>query len=620
MAGGTADQGRLDLELSTTDPIPAEPTGGAGSDRLGLPVGSRVVRVLPDLAAIDRPFDYLVPPAWADDGRGERLVVGSRVRISLAGRRVGGWVLEDNVVPPPGVELRQLTKSSGLGPSSEVIDLARWASHRWAGRLNGLLGTASPSNVVESLPRPPPRPTVQPTVNTWGMRAFQVQQTIVRLPPDADVVPLAIEAARKGDALVLLPTVSAAEKMAARLHSKGLPVSLAQRQWAQSASGGLVVGSRSAALAPVGNLAAVVVVDEHDENYQEERAPTWHARDLAIERARRAGIPCVLTSPSPSLEALEWGELVVPSRKEERDGWPILDLHDRRDDDPMRSGLLGPRLVEILRGAEGDPVVCVLNRRGRSRLLACNACGSLVRCSEHQVPLIQEDEDMLSCPVDGARRPQVCDECGASRFKNLRAGVARLREELEALAGRPALEVTGDTDVTDGGLTGHAVYIGTEALLYRVDSAARVVFLEFDQELLAPRMRAAEQAMALLIRAARLVGGRSSGGRLVVQTRMPEHEVLQAVLHADPGRLAEAELARRRLLNLPPWSALAKVSGPPAGEFIARLGSPDGIDLMGPRDGAWLVRAPDHGRLSEVLAAVERPKGRLRIEVDPPRA
>ncbi|MDP6077944.1 MAG: hypothetical protein QF638_07115, partial [Acidimicrobiales bacterium] len=469
-------------------------------------------------------------------------------------------------------------------------------------------------------PRPPPRPTVQPTVNTWGMRAFQVQQTIVRLPPDADVVPLAIEAARKGDALVLLPTVSAAEKMAARLHSKGLPVSLAQRQWAQSASGGLVVGSRSAALAPVGNLAAVVVVDEHDENYQEERAPTWHARDLAIERARRAGIPCVLTSPSPSLEALEWGELVVPSRKEERDGWPILDLHDRRDDDPMRSGLLGPRLVEILRGAEGDPVVCVLNRRGRSRLLACNACGSLVRCSEHQVPLIQEDEDMLSCPVDGARRPQVCDECGASRFKNLRAGVARLREELEALAGRPALEVTGDTDVTDGGLTGHAVYIGTEALLYRVDSAARVVFLEFDQELLAPRMRAAEQAMALLIRAARLVGGRSSGGRLVVQTRMPEHEVLQAVLHADPGRLAEAELARRRLLNLPPWSALAKVSGPPAGEFIARLGSPDGIDLMGPRDGAWLVRAPDHGRLSEVLAAVERPKGRLRIEVDPPRA
>jgi len=274
----------------------------------------------------------------------------------------------------------------------------------------------------------------------------------------------------------------------------------------------------------------------------------------------------------------------------------------------------------VLRGAEGDPVVCVLNRRGRSRLLACNACGGLVRCPEHQVPMIQEDEDTLVCPVDGTRRPQVCDECGATRFKNLRAGVARVREELEALANRPVLEVTGDTDVPDGGLSDHAVYVGTEAVLHRVDSAARVVFLEFDQELLAPRMRAAEQAMALLIRAARLVGGRSDGGRIVVQTRMPEHEVLQAVLHADPGCLVEPELARRRLLNLPPCSALARVSGPPAAEFITNMGSPDGIDLLGPRDGAWLVRAPDHDRLSEVLAAVERPKGRLRIEVDPPRA
>lgn len=195
-----------------------------------------------------------------------------------------------------------------------------------------------------------------------------------------------------------------------------------------------------------------------------------------------------------------------------------------------------------------------------------------------------------------------------------------MREELEALANRPVLEVTGDTEIPDGGLSEHAVYVGTEAVLHRVDSAARVVFLEFDQELLAPRMRAAEQAMALLIRAARLVGGRSDGGRIVVQTRMPEHEVLQAVLHADPGRLVEPELARRRLLNLPPCSALARVSGPPAGEFIANLGSPVGVDLLGPRDGAWLVRAPDHDRLSEVLAAVERPRGRLRIEVDPPRA
>jgi len=620
VAGGTADQGRLDLDLTATDPLPAEPAVGTDSTPPDLPAGSRIVRVLPDVAALERTFDYLVPPIWADDGRGERLVVGSRVRMVLAGRRVGGWVVEDNVEPPPGVALRSLTKSSGMGPSPEVIELVRWASHRWAGRLNGLLGTASPPNVVESLPPAPPRPTIPPATDIWAVRALEVPRAVVRLPPGADVTPLATEAARRGDALILFPTVPAAERMAARLHEMGLPVSLAQRQWARSAAGGLVVGSRAAALAPVADLAAVVVVDEHDETYQEERAPTWHARDIAAERARRAGVPCVFTSPSPSLEALGWGELMVPSRTGERNGWPILDLHDRRDDDPVRSGLLGKRLVDVLRGVEGDPVVCVLNRRGRSRLLACNACGGLVRCQEHQVPMIQDDEDTLVCPVDDVRRPQVCDECGSTRFKNLRAGVARVREELEALANRPVLEVTGDTDIPDGGLSEHAVYVGTEAVLHRVDSAARVVFLEFDQELLAPRMRAAEQSMALLIRAARLVGGRSAGGRIVVQTRMPEHEVLQAVLHADPGRLVEPELARRRFLNLPPCSALARVSGQPAGEFIANLGSPVGVDLLGPRDGAWLVRAPDHDRLSEVLAAVERPKGRLRIEVDPPRA
>jgi len=147
-----------------------------------------------------------------------------------------------------------------------------------------------------------------------------------------------------------------------------------------------------------------------------------------------------------------------------------------------------------------------------------------------------------------------------------------------------------------------------------------VVFLEFDQELLAPRMRAAEQAVALLVRAARLLGPREAGGRLVVQTRQPDHEVLQAVLHADPGRLVEGERERRMLLGLPPYGALARISGAVAPEFMARLGTPDDVNVLGPRDGAWLVRAADHDSLGAVLAGVERPSGRLRIEVDPRRA
>jgi len=157
-------------------------------------------------------------------------------------------------------------------------------------------------------------------------------------------------------------------------------------------------------------------------------------------------------------------------------------------------------------------------------------------------------------------------------------------------------------------------------VLHRVDRAACVVFLEFDQELLAPRTRASEQAMALIIRAARLLGGRQDGGRLAIQTRLPDHEVLQATLLSDPSRLVEPETVRRQLLNLPPFSALAQISGAAAQAFITNLGRPEEVDVLGPRDGAWLIRAKTAEKLADVLAQVERPPGRLRIEVGPLRS
>src|SRR5207342_103668 len=115
------------------------------------------------------------------------------------------------------------------------------------------------------------------------------------------------------------PSVASARLLAARLRRSGIPVAVVPRDWAQAAAGGsVVIGARGAAWGPCPHLAAVVVVDEHDEGHQEERAPTWNARDVAIERARRAGVPCLLTSPCPSLEALGWRALVTASRLDER--------------------------------------------------------------------------------------------------------------------------------------------------------------------------------------------------------------------------------------------------------------------------------------------------------------
>jgi primosomal protein N' (replication factor Y) len=196
--------------------------------------------------------------------------------------------------------------------------------------------------------------------------------------------------------------------------------------------------------------------------------------------------------------------------------------------------------------------------------------------------------------------------------------VSRAREELEALIGEAVAEVSGATDVADPDVASARILVGTEALLHRVPRAEAVAFLDMDQELLAVRYRTTEQALALLARAARVVRRGGGGhGRILVQTRTPDHPAVMAARHADPGRVVDGELAMRRALGLPPTVAMAVVSGPSAPAFMEALGGPAGMTIQGPVDGAWRLRAPDHPTLCDSLAATPRPPGRLRIEVDP---
>lgn len=583
---------------------------GAGPLTDAVPI--RVVGVLPDVPAIDKVFDYTVPAEMDGDVR-----VGTMVRVVLHGRRVGGWVVAERADPVEGRALRPLAKVTGWGPPPDVLPLAAWAARRWFGRRASLLGTASPPHVVRGLPAPrspsPPATTVlDPEIGALAAASLSGPgHRLIRVPPSCDVFPVALAATQLGPALLLCPSNDDAARLAMRLRRAGVAVAVHPREWAAARAGGTsVVGARGAAWAPMPELAAVVVVDGHDEAYQEERAPTWHARDVAVERARRAGVPCVVLSPCPDLAMVGSAEdLVVTSRSTERAGWPMLDVIDRRADDP-RTGLFSERLADALR--RHDRVVCVLNRKGRARLLACAVCGELARCERCHTAVVLDD-DTLTCLACAATRPPLCASCGASRLKALRLGVTRVREELEGLTGREVGEVTGDTDeVSDA-----PILVGTEAVLHRAGGADAVAFLDFDQELLAPRYRAGEQALGMLARAGRLVGGRKGGGRVLVQTRLPQHEVLDAALHGDPGRLAQPESLRRRALGFPPYCALALISGPVAPELVASLERVGNVELLGPDDGRWLVRAADGRVLSEALAAAGRPPGRLRVEVDP---
>jgi primosomal protein N' (replication factor Y) len=574
-----------------------------------------VVRVVPDVAGIDKEFDYLVPDAMRDE-----VQVGDLVRVDLHGRRVGGWIVAVGVDPPAGVTLKPIAKRSGLGPTKDLIELAAWAAWRWSGRPASMLRTASPERVVRTLPTFRPGTATEPAVGPVLAAAIAAQRAVVRLPPSADLANIAAVVAAQGNALIVCPSIAMASAVAGRLRRAGHPVAEHPRDWAVGAAGATVVGARAAAWAPVAELAAVLVLDEHDESHQQEQTPTWHARDVAIERAERAGVPCLLTSPCPSLEALAWGSLHVPDRARERAGWPIVDVVDRRDEDPRRAGLFSPALTRLLRTDER--ILCVLNRTGRAKLLACAACGELARCDRCEAAVAQP-EDVLVCPRCAAERPALCLHCGASRFKNARAGVTRVREELEALIGESVGELTA---ASDADVPSTRVVVGTEAVLQRIGRADAVAFLDLDQELLAPRYRAAEQAFALVARAARVVaasgakvGGRAAG-RLLLQTRSPEHEVVQAALHADPARVADAERARRELLRFPPFAALAEVSGAAAPAYVDALGAPPGIQVAEVAERRWLLRADDQVTLSNALAEVARPPGRLRLEIDPLRA
>jgi primosomal protein N' (replication factor Y) (superfamily II helicase) len=580
-------------------------------------LGARVVRVLPDVAAIDKEFDYLVPDQLDGDVR-----VGTMVRVELHGRRVGGWVVDDHVTPPAGLALRPLAKVSGWGPPPELVDLAGWAARRWAGRRSHFLKVASPVALVRGLPK---AAWGVPDVSAFGSDplaedALSGGRVVLRLPPAQDLLGVVAAAARRGPTLVVTPTGAAAASLAGRLRAASVPCAVVPRDWAQAAAGAqVVIGSRAAAWAPCPGLAAVVVIDGHDESLQQETAPTWNGRVVAAERARRAGVPCVVVSPCPTVELLAWGRQMAPSRQDERAGWAALEVIDRRRDDP-RTGLYSPRLVGLLKS--GGRVLCVLNRKGRARLLACAACGELARCTECGAALGAEGSTLV-CPRCGATRPMVCASCGSTRLKTLRVGVSRVREELSALVGAPVGEVTGDS--TGTALPGTPIVVGTEAVLHRVASADGVAFLDFDQELLAPRFRAGEEALALLALASRLVGGRGRGGRVLVQTRVPHHDVIMAALTADPARLAASELKLRAALGLPPTRALALVSGPAACSYVDGLKAVAGVGVEilgpdGPEGGRWLVRAPDHDALAALLASVARPPGRLRVEVDPLRA
>ena len=575
---------------------------------------TRVCRVVPDVTALDREFDYLVPDSLAPLVR-----VGAIVRVPLQGRRVRGWVIADDVEPAAeGARLLELLAVSSAGPPNDVVALADWVAWRWAGPRVAVLRSASPPNRVapragDSDPVPPPSESVPGVTPVRVVRRgplFDRRDTVASM------------VAADGSSIILVADFGRATALARYLESSGRRVVLmhsatsdAERTdaWGRATHGDIVVvGGRVAALSPVPDLAATVVVDDADEALQEERSPTWHARDVLYERAGRAHASFTVFSPAPTIEALVVADRAVDASPPDVEiaGWPRVLVVDRRDE-PPGAGLLSETLASTLRGARG-PAVCVLNRRGRFRVLACDACRTIVRWD-------RTDE-----------RPSVCPECGATRLRVIRSGVTRVREELSALI--PGTRVA-DVDTATGEVPEADILIGTESVLHRSEVRRRrptvVAFLDLDQELLAPRYRASTQAHWLVTRGAQLLAGRPRDeSLLLLQTRMPDHVVVESISRGRPELVAQAEAEYRQTLGYPPFGALAELTGDDdalSATVDALRGlamQAEAVNVFGPSDGRALVNASSCDALAaalDIALPAGRTVGRVRAAVDPPR-
>ncbi len=566
---------------------------------------ARAVRIITEVAAVDRPFDYLVTE------RTQRADVGDRVRVDFNGRSVRGWVTGAADVSG---DLKPLTKWLGYGPPASMLALLAWASERWYSPLSRFLLSSSPKRLITELPNAPAAAALAPAVLAG---VHDVEPGVLEVAPTTDPLPLilaAYEATRErdGSLLVLVPTDSWAGRLRGRLEQRGCAVATGEEQWDRMRAGWpVVVGARGTALAPVPRVAGAVILDADDEAYQNSAAPTWDAVTMVRERCRRDAAPlwCASSLPSPSLlndgPYRAWGDIAG--------AWPRISVVDRRQSDPHDGVLARHALAAARRALDGDEpvaVVVVLQRLGDGRLVACAKCGELARCA-----ICAQAEEVvdgqLVCRERHEPRANFCRACGATNLKRVRLGVTTLARDVAAQLSRAVSEVTATTELN---ASLERVVVGTEAVWQRVRRCGVVIFVDFDQYLLAPRSSARRGAITAVAKAGRLVGSRRDGrGEVVLQTRRREDPVVDALVKGDFDAIVEDDVATARLLGLAPYGAQADVSGEGAEAFVEGLR--DAPVTISSSPSGFQVRASDVATLSAALRAAPRPQAKVRVAV-----
>ena len=563
---------------------------------------SRAVRVITEVGAVDRPFDYALSDSLS------HVEVGDRVRVDFHGRSVRAWVVAD---VPASEDLKGVKKWLGYGPPASELSLLQWASIRWYSSWSRFLLAASPSRVVVSLPR-------APLAGSLSVDAPQrVDPGVLQLAPTTDPLPLVLSAYEttrdlEGSLLVLVPTEAWATRLAGRLEQRGCAVAQGEGQWDRMRAGWpVVVGARGNALAPVPRVAGAVIIDADDESYRSSASPTWDSVSMLRERCRLDGAALWCTSMFPSPSLLD--RATYQRDVENVGGWPRVTPVDRRFRDPHEGVLSGVALGAAHAALEGDEpiaVVVILQRLGTGRLVACARCGELARCAQcHQAEA--EAGEQLACADRHEVRARFCRHCGSTKLRGVRSGVSTLARDVAAQLSQAVSEVTAASRETPRA----RVVVGTEAIWQQVRRCGVVIFADFDQYLLAPRDSARRSAITAVGKAGRLVGSRREGrGSVILQTRRGDDPVIDALVNAHFDDLIREDVETAEVLGLPPYGALARVSGPGAEEYVGALSTP-ALTIMSAPSG-YVVRARDVETLTSALREAPRPAQKFRVAVD----
>ena len=342
----------------------------------------------------------------------------------------------------------------------------------------------------------------------------------------------------------------------------------------QRGNSAILLGTRSALLTPLPRPGLIILDEEHDSSFKQQEGFRFSARDIAIVRAKMLNIPVILGSATPSLESLynvhkkRYQLLKLPKRAGEAVP-PSLSLLDIRNL-VLQEGLSPPLIRDINKTlAKNEQVLLFLNRRGFAPTLICHSCGWVAQCSRCDANLVVHyRQQKLRCHHCASEQilPRICTACKSVELKPLGLGTERVENALHSLFPQKRI-VRLDRDSTQrkGVLEQHLeainkgqvdIILGTQMLAkgHHFPNVTLVVLLDVDSGLFSIDFHAAERLAQLIIQVSGRAGRATKKGRVIMQTRQPEHPLLNTLIHQGYQAFAVAALAERKQAGLPPYS------------------------------------------------------------------